>query len=144
LAWALTCVGYDYFFVEPLYSANIAPSELPYFAIFALFAALVTWFSTVRRRVERELRQARDDLEKRSVELAASNKELEAFAYSVSHDLRAPLRHMAEFSELLQKNSAQVLDEKSKRYVGVILDSARKMGALIDDLLSFSRIGRGE
>jgi signal transduction histidine kinase len=144
LAWALSCFVFDYFFVEPLYSFDIAPSEIPYFVLFALFAALVTWFSTVRRRVERELLQARDDLERRSVELAASNKELEAFAYSVSHDLRAPLRHMAGFSELLQKNSAQVLDEKSKRYVGVILESAKKMGALIDDLLSFSRIGRAE
>jgi signal transduction histidine kinase len=144
LAWALSCFVFDYFFVEPLYSFDIAPSEIPYFVLFALFAALVTWFSTVRRRVERELLQARDDLERRSVELAASNKELEAFAYSVSHDLRAPLRHMAGFSELLQKHSAQVLDEKSKRYVGVILESAKKMGALIDDLLSFSRIGRAE
>jgi signal transduction histidine kinase len=144
LAWALSCFVFDFFFVEPLYSFDIAPSEIPYFVLFALFAALVTWFSTVRRRVERELRQARDDLEKRSVALAASNHELEAFAYSVSHDLRAPLRHMAGFSELLQKNSAQVLDEKSKRYVGVILESAKKMGALIDDLLSFSRIGRAE
>jgi len=144
LAWALACVGLDYFFVEPLYSIEIALNELPYFIVFALFAALVTWFSIVRRRVERELLQTRDDLEKRSADLAASNKELEAFAYSVSHDLRAPLRHMAGFSELLQKNSAQVLDEKSKRYVGVILESAKKMGALIDDLLSFSRIGRAE
>jgi signal transduction histidine kinase len=143
-AWALSCLSFDYFFVEPLYSLGIAPSDLPYFTVFALFAALVTWFSTVRRRVERELLQTRDDLEKRGAELQASNKELEAFAYSVSHDLRAPLRHMAGFSELLQKHSAAVLDDKSKRYIGVILESARKMGALIDDLLGFSRIGRTE
>src|SRR3984957_4116962 len=140
----LSCVSFDYFFVEPLYSLDIAPSDLPYFTVFALFAALVTWFSTVRRRVERELLKTRDDLERRGAELQASNKELEAFAYSVSHDLRAPLRHMAGFSELLQKNSASVLDDKSKRYIGVILESAKKMGTLIDDLLGFSRIGRAE
>jgi K+-sensing histidine kinase KdpD len=144
LAWVLSCLSFDYFFVEPLYSLNIAPADLPYITVFALFAALVTWFSTVRRRVERDLLQTRDDLQKRGAELEASNKELEAFAYSVSHDLRAPLRHMAGFSELLQKHSAAVLDDKSKRYIGVILESARKMGALIDDLLGFSRIGRAE
>jgi signal transduction histidine kinase len=144
LAWLLSCFAFDYFFVEPLYSLEIAPRELPYFAVFAVFAALVTWFSTVRRRVERELLQARDHLQKRGAELEASNKELEAFAYSVSHDLRAPLRHMAGFSELLQKHSATVLDDKSRRYIGVILESAKKMGALIDDLLGFSRIGRAE
>ena len=143
-AWLLSCIGFDYFFVEPLYSLEIAPSDIPRMTVFALFAALVTWFSTVRRRVERELLQTRDDLEKRGAELQASNNELEAFAYSVSHDLRAPLRHMAGFSELLQKNSASVLDNKSKRYIGVILESAKKMGALIDDLLGFSRIGRAE
>src|ERR1700757_3586174 len=144
LAWALSCFVFDFFFVEPFYSFDIAPSETPYFVLFALFAALVTWFSTVRRRVERELRQARDDLEKRSAALAASNKELEAFAYSVSHDLRAPLRHMAGFTELLQKNAASLLNERSQRYVMMILESARRMGNLIDDLLSFSRIGRAE
>jgi len=144
MALLLSYFSFDYFFVEPLYSFAIAPAELAYFAVFASFGALVTWFSVVRRRVEQNLREARDDLEKRGLQLAASNKELEAFAYTVSHDLRAPLRHMAGFSELLQKNSAQVLDGKSKRYIGVILESAKKMGTLIDDLLAFSRIGRAE
>jgi signal transduction histidine kinase len=144
LALVLSCAGFDFFFTEPRYTLDIVPADIPYFIVFALFAGLVVWFSTVRRRVERHLLKARDELEKRSAELAASNKELEAFAYSVSHDLRAPLRHMTGFSELLQKHSAQVLDDKSKRYVAVVLESARKMGALIDDLLAFSRIGRAE
>jgi PAS domain S-box-containing protein len=84
------------------------------------------------------------ELERRNVDLEASNKELEAFAYSVSHDLRAPLRHIGAYSALLQKGASSALDEKSRRYLANIVDASRKMGALIDDLLAFSRIGRSE
>ena len=279
LAVVLSSLAFDYFFAEPLYTLYVRRSDLPYFIVFVLFALLLTWFSAVRRRVERELLQSRDELKqevsvrtqqasllnlthdtifvrdmndiitywnrgaeelygwtaeqaigkqahqllqtvspmpldeiqaellrtsrwegelektkadgtslvvasrwslrrnerespiailetnnditqrkrgeeevrslnqelgKRTIELEAINKELEAFAYSISHDLRAPLRHIVGYTELLQKNALPVLDEKGHRYMVTILESARRMGTLIDDLLAFSRIGRAE
>jgi PAS domain S-box-containing protein len=272
VAVVLSSMWFNYFFVEPIYSFRVAPSELPYFVVFASFAALLSWFSTIRRRVEADLRATRDRLQERSslldlthdsivvldmdlivtywnrgaeefygwaqhetlgqrsddllrtvfpraldeiraelletnrwedevtrtkadgsqaiaacrwslrrdqqdrpvailetsnditgrrrrevevqtlnrelatrsMALEASNKELEAFAYSISHDLRAPLRHMAGFAELLRKSAASALNEKSARYVTMILEAANRMGNLIDDLLAFSRIGRAE
>jgi PAS domain S-box-containing protein len=279
LAVVLSIAFFDYFFTEPRYTFYVTRSDIPYLIIFISFALLVAWFSAVRRRVEAELRQARDDLQievvertqqasllnlthdsifvrnmdfvitfwnlgaqelygwaaedaigkhsqellqtvfpapledingellktgrwegelkrtttdgvqvvvaarwalrrdeqerpvailetsnditerkrreqeieslnlelaKRSTELESINKELEAFAYSVSHDLRAPLRHVAGFTELLQKKVSSVVDEKTNRYIAMIMDSAKRMGNLIDDLLAFSRIGRAE
>jgi PAS domain S-box-containing protein len=279
LAVFLSSLTFNYYFTEPRYTFYVARVDVPYYVVFILFASLLAWFSTIRRRVEQELLQSRDELEKevaertqqasllnlthdtifvrdmsdmitywnrgaeelygwpaqeavgkysqqllqpefpvpleevraellrtgrwegelrktksdgsgvvvasrwslrqdeqgrplailetnnditdrkrreeeirklnielgiRSSDLEATNKELEAFAYSVSHDLRAPLRHMVGFTELLQKHNASTLDEKSLRYMRIILESAKKMGTLIDDLLAFSKIGRAE
>ena len=99
---------------------------------------------TERKRREEEIQGLNQELAKRSAELESINKELEAFAYSISHDLRAPLRHMASYTELLKKRASSVVDEKSNHYMGMILDSAKRMGNLIDDLLAFSRIGRAD
>ncbi|HTI12860.1 MAG TPA: PAS domain S-box protein [Puia sp.] len=80
----------------------------------------------------------------RTEQLAIANKELEAFTYSVSHDLRAPLRIIDGFAEILLNDQADRLDEEGKRILGIITNNARKMGQLIDDLLNLSHLGRQE
>jgi light-regulated signal transduction histidine kinase (bacteriophytochrome) len=95
-----------------------------------------------------EVRSANADLERRVAErtrqLEAANRELEAFAYAVSHDLRAPLRSMSGFSQILRENAPPGLDEKSLHYLQRIHDASMRMSGLIEDLLNLSRIGRSE
>jgi PAS domain S-box-containing protein len=101
---------------------------------------------TARKQVEQQVRQLNAELEgrvaARTAELAAANKELEAFSYSVSHDLRAPLRAVDGFSQAMIEDYAEQLPEEGQRYLKTIRKGAQRMGALIDDLLAFSRLGR--
>ena len=101
-----------------------------------------------RKRAEEELRKYHEQLEElvreRTSKLEAANKELEAFSYSVSHDLRSPLRAIDGFSHILQDDYADKLDDEGKRLLNVVRDNAQRMGQLIDDILKFSRTSRLE
>lgn len=102
----------------------------------------VTRDLTERRRTEQQIQQLNADLRRRAEELEATNRELEAFSYSVSHDLRAPLRHIDGFAGLLLSHPGAQLDAEGRRYVEIITRAAKRMGTLIDNLLAFSRMGR--
>jgi PAS domain S-box-containing protein len=103
---------------------------------------------TQHRLAEDQVRRLNETLEQRvaarTCELEGANRELEAFTYSVSHDLRAPLRHIMGFVEILEKEAAEKLSESHLRHLSTIGGAARRMAELIEDLLAFSRIGRSE
>ncbi len=101
---------------------------------------------TERKKAEENIIELNRDLEdkiaERTIQLKKSNEELEAFSYSVSHDLRAPLRGALAFANILHDEYGNKLDDEAKRIINIIKDSTLKMGTLIDDLLAFSRMGK--
>jgi light-regulated signal transduction histidine kinase (bacteriophytochrome) len=94
-----------------------------------------------RRRAEKEIKKLNEDLERRTIELEATNNELEAFSYSVSHDLRNPVLAIGGFSRLLLEKYSSHLDEKGHHYLNIILSSTQNMCQFIDDILAFSHSG---
>ena len=116
---------------DKLFGQNIYFAEL--FQVLRIYSLDIT----KRQQAEEKLQRTLEDLER-------SNKELEEFAYIASHDLQEPLRKIANFSEMLVTQYQGRLDEQAERYFGYIIDGAKRMQALINDLLSYSRVGRAE
>ncbi len=120
--------------------ALFASDDVNLLTLFAEQTAIALGYATLVT----EQRTLIHQLSQRSSQLEVAFQELEAFSYSVSHDLRAPLRHISGYIELLEKNTATLVDEKGRRYMHIIQESTQRMGLLIDELLAFSRFSRTE
>ena len=135
-------------YVEPQVDTELRANLIQIFADRAAAELERLRVEDARRQAEAKLRTLNEQLEQRVAErtaaLEVSNRELESFTYSVSHDLRAPLRHVTGFVRLLERSAAERLTDEDRRHLDTIGQSSERMGAMIDHLLEFSRIGRTE
>ncbi len=127
---------------QALLQMRLARSSQINFALLALVLLGALAIAGLALFAVRVLRRSEHVLEEKNGELQALVRELEAFTYTVSHDLRAPLRSIDAFSRILVKEAAKDLEPKMREYLQIVSDSARQMGRLLDDLLAFSRLGR--
>lgn len=111
---------------------------------FIIVASVITHIMLVRLRAERSLRNTKERLRQRTIQLKTTNKDLQAFSYSVAHDLRAPLRAIDGFTHILLEDHQQHLNEEGKRLCSIICNNTDRMSQLIDDLLDYSRLNRTE
>ncbi|HEX8546753.1 MAG TPA: CHASE3 domain-containing protein [Cytophagaceae bacterium] len=133
---------------------NVAEVKLFNITFFALMATdililiilFIAIFNTTRARrtAEERIKSLNENLEKNIIELDYTNRELDAFSYSVSHDLRSPLRSIDGYTKILQEDYADRFDDEGRRVMDVIKRNAQKMGHLIDDLLAFSRLNKAD
>ncbi len=145
VATALCLLGTALLILPAVYSLSIASiSDTVAQVLFAVMGVLISLLAEHYRRGRKDIADLLQEKAAANIQLAASLKALESFSYSVSHDLRAPLRHLDGFLTLLIKRSSAVLDDTAMHYIDRSLDASKRMGMLIDDLLRFSRVGRGE